>query len=883
MVKVIQTNFTAGVLDPLMVAREDIEDYYNGLAQAVNVVVQPVGGITARSGYKKIARNLRKLAGVNISGATLTAPQGGTPANIRDGNETTALTTSNNLGTTNPFVVIHIDLGTSASVCAIDIINYKLSTGTLDDEIRVQYSTDNTNWHDFATPFDWGATDRTRRLRMNSVSARYWRVARVGATNVAATCAISEIKFWSESSTLSGGRLSPFTYDTNSAYMIALTDQNADVYAGDQFVGAARLPHTSDQLAVINWTQSLDTMLLFHVEHQPHRLFHQGSGDEFDSRVQDFQNIPKVDYGAGVGGVNEVQELNDGGTVSTGGKFTVLLEGNRTTTITAGATRNDTAASIQAALRALDNTSATGITVTQNADAFIVTFGGSDGSQPWQEMSVSVLAGNSVWITSRTTEGEYPGEPIMSDARGWPRCGCFYQQRLHMGGVAGKPNALISSRVSDFFDLDITVDDATKALLLGQDGDPSTFFQIVPGRNLSIFSNFSENYIAKEPIDEGSVIKQSTKVGIREGIRVFDMDGALVFIQGDGASIREFLFLDTEQAYQASNLSYKAGALINAPVDADLRRAINADETDQLYIVNGDGTMALMAALRSQSIPGAFTQLTIANGKIKSVGVDINKNVYLLTERTINGQAVEFIERADRDYFLDCSGKIAVSGETYTATPTQSTFTWTFSSPGIEDEIGVRVNGARLNRTDFTVDLVTKQIVLDTPCVGGEVIRIAKMVKTVTGVQDFDGATLKTIVDGTPSEDVNVASGSFTLTDYADTSIEYGFDVPIYAELLPPRLPSQETLTGKKLRIPRVLISLYQTAGIEISVNGGPWREPSLDDLDSAVLDQPANDMLYTGIKDIRGIQGWGDGVVRLRRPRPGKWTVRSVTREVVV
>lgn len=50
----MQTNFTAGELDPLIRARNDLKSYGNALEKATNVVCQPQGGITRRQGTRYI-------------------------------------------------------------------------------------------------------------------------------------------------------------------------------------------------------------------------------------------------------------------------------------------------------------------------------------------------------------------------------------------------------------------------------------------------------------------------------------------------------------------------------------------------------------------------------------------------------------------------------------------------------------------------------------------------------------------------------------------------------------------------------------------------------------------------------------------------------------
>ena len=51
----IQTNFSIGELDPLLRGRVDLQQYYNALQQATNVLIQPQGGVKRRDGLKYIA------------------------------------------------------------------------------------------------------------------------------------------------------------------------------------------------------------------------------------------------------------------------------------------------------------------------------------------------------------------------------------------------------------------------------------------------------------------------------------------------------------------------------------------------------------------------------------------------------------------------------------------------------------------------------------------------------------------------------------------------------------------------------------------------------------------------------------------------------------
>lgn len=885
-VKSIQTNFTSGILDPLLSAREDITFYYNGLQDGENIDIIPQGGARRRGGLQHVMELLPQLSEIDLSGATITAPQGGTAGNLSDGDLDTVCTTSGNIGTTNPFVVAHVDFGAAQDVDALDILDYYLASGTLADEFVVQYSDDDAVWTTYGGAFDWSAAKRSRRIRDNggTVSARYWRIARIGATDTAAAANISQVKFWIADGGLSDGQLVPFAYSTDQSYMMVATDKNIDVLVDDTRTGSVAIDHTSSQLALLNWTQSLDTLLLFHRAVQPPKIFRQGADDEFDFRAAPFENIPKNDYGAGTGGVNEVQTLSMG-VYTASDKVTMLLDGERTNAIVLSATGSVTASNIQAALRALNNTSTDGITVVANSQhEFAVTFGGDDGEKPWGEIDVSTISGTSIWTVQRTTEGEYPGEDIMSDARGWPRCGVIDKDRLIMGGISGAPNALLMSVVSEFFNFDVKLDLDTKALLFrANDDQVSAIYQISAGRNLSIFTQDGEQYIPSEPIDESAYLKSTTRHGIKEGIRVFNVDGALVFIQGDGAAVREFIFVDTVQDYESNNISVLSSHLIKDPVSVALRKAVNTDETDRLYIVNDDGTLAAMHTLRSQNVT-AFTPYALRAGdKFLRVGVDKQKRVYFITERTINGTVRRFVEQLNSDLLLDGGGVVTMPYETYTATEGQTVFPWSSLTPSVAAEVGVRVNDVRLDAADYTVSIGGGTVTLDTAVSAGDTVRLSVMQKVITGLDHLDGETVQTFVDGSPGADYIIESDTLTLADYADTEIQYGFDFPVSGALMPFRIPESETLSGEKLRTVRAILSLYRTGYIEIRANNGEWINlPVLLSGTEDVLDKSMMDLLFTGEYEEQGLLGWSVGApFEFRQTVPAPLTLRAIAREV--
>ncbi|PZQ48893.1 MAG: hypothetical protein DI551_00755 [Micavibrio aeruginosavorus] len=898
--KLPQTNFTSGVLDPKLAAREDITFYYNALKNAVNLLVMPQGGAYGRPGLEFIRPLSNILAPIPTTGSTASAPHGGAAGNALDGDSSTSLTTDDNLAATNNFVIFHIAFAAAVPVSAIDILDYRLESLALSDEIFMQYSNDNASFTTFGTAIDWDAAPRSRRLRdaADTVAARYWRLIRIGTTNIAAKAVVADIKFWSETDDLSNIRLVPFAYSTEEAYMMACTDRCIDVFKGVSRTGSIGIPHSSAQLPTLNWTSSFDTLILFQKSVRPQKIFRQGGDDEFDFRDAAFKNIPSYDYGAGTGGVNEVQRLYVSG-LGDGSSLTLLLEGERSERIVRGTgeTTAAVAAKMQTALRALPNTSASGITVTAASGYFEVTFAGDDGKQPWDEISITVLDGDSVWSVQRFVKGKYPGEDIMSDSRGWPRCGLFDQERLQLGGITGVPDAHLASTTTDYYDFDIDIDNDTKALMFRAQTDKiNAIYNIVRGQHLSLFTSGGEFFYPSEILKEDSSPKRSSGCGSKEGMRVHEVDGALIYTQGvraDGyerekaTSLREFIYEETRQRYDSNLISKLSSHLIRNPSDDALRKALSTDDADIQLQVNEDGTGTAFTTLRADSVNALMPLATRGGDLFRAVGVDEKQRVYWAVQRTIGGIKKNFLECWNEKLLLDCGGIETILFENAVSIEDgQATFGWSFDSPDAEEEIGVRINMARLDPSQYSVDLDAQSITLsDAAAAGiaeGDVVRIALMRDRVDGLFHLEGETLKTVIDGTEGGSFKVVGGILILDDFADTEIQYGFDYEVSGAVMPLRVPDSETLAGEKVRVVNAQFELYQTGGIEIRANNGAWQEIGLVKTDEDILDRSTAEMLYTGSAEKRGLLGHAVGApLEFRRPGPTPFCVLGVLREV--
>ena len=247
-------------------------------------------------------------------------------------------------------------------------------------------------------------------------------------------------------------------------------------------------------------------------------------------------------------------------------------------------------------------------------------------------------------------------EDVWSPSKGYPRTVTFHQGRLFFGGSKSRPSTIWGSKVGLFFDfkpVEGLDDDAVEATL-----DTNTFNAIVDmisGRDLQIFTSGGEFAVIQEgltPITPTSFFLSTTsRNGTKEGVRVKQLESGVLFIQRQGKQLAEIAYSDTFLTYVTSKISLLSGHLLKGPKRMDLRRSVNTDENDLLFIVNeDDGSMAVFSLLRSQNVIAASEFTTI--GSYLDVGVDIT-DIYIITERDDNGTDKYYVEVFEENLLTD--------------------------------------------------------------------------------------------------------------------------------------------------------------------------------------------------------------------------------------
>jgi hypothetical protein len=243
-------------------------------------------------------------------------------------------------------------------------------------------------------------------------------------------------------------------------------------------------------------------------------------------------------------------------------------------------------------------------------------------------------------------------EQAFSAARGWPVAVSFHQDRMVLGGSRDLQNGLWLSRTGDPFNFDLGtgLDDEGIAFRVAASDVPA-IRALVAGRHLQVFTSQGEWIVTGDPLTPTNIqLRQQSRIGslVDRQVPPRDVDGATLFAARSGREIREFVFTDTEQAYQAPDLALLARHLVVDPVDQDFDR-----ERRLFLIALADGGLACIGIYRNADIV-AWSRLE-TDGDVLSVAV-ADGATQLLVQRSTG----VFLERLQDDLYVD-SGKILIA------------------------------------------------------------------------------------------------------------------------------------------------------------------------------------------------------------------------------
>jgi hypothetical protein len=440
----------------------------------------------------------------------------------------------------------------------------------------------------------------------------------------------------SAASPAGGTRSVPFEFSVDDSYMLVFVNQRMYIFkdktlitningTGNPYLAVTAV--TSSILSTMCWTQSADTLIITHKDINPIKIVRGATDASWTVSNISFTSIPK--YAFTLSSSNPAFTLTPS---ATSGSVTLTASGG--TTFSAGSVGQYINASPQGRARIVGYTSATVVTAVTEVPFF----------------STSAIA-SGAW------EYESGYEDVWSSSKGWPRTCTFHEGRLYFGGSKSRPSTVWGSKVGLFFDFtpdQAYDDDAIEATL--DTNSLNVITDMISGRDLQVFTTGGEFYVPQSGLDPitpaNFFVRAVSRSGSREGIRVQILQSGTLYVQRQGKALNEFQFTDTTQSYVSTSISLLSSHLINNPQELAMRKATSTEESDTLFMLNGDGTMAVYSILRQQEVvaPSRFN----TDGLFKDIGVDI-EDVYVVVKRTFNSVEKYYVEVFDTSIFTDCA------------------------------------------------------------------------------------------------------------------------------------------------------------------------------------------------------------------------------------
>jgi len=315
----------------------------------------------------------------------------------------------------------------------------------------------------------------------------------------------------------------------------------------------------------------------------------------------------------------------------------------------------------------------TGITVTPvgGSDIDFIINMADESAGDYDLFTAFVTSGNvaDVIPMSITQDGSPRTEDVWSAARGYPRQGVFHEGRLWLGGSKSKPQSIFASRAGNYYDFFGEEGEDDEGIFVTIDSRSLTdIVDINPDRGLQVFCKGAEFLVKGQTPSNIEVVSQTQHGSFNLEAQSFD--GATLFVDKNGNTLRQFLFNFGEDAYTSADLSVLSSQLINQPVAMATLPGTTTEDANWVFLVNADGAGAVLNTMRSQDINGfsRWTPHTGAAGnnftrdcRIKTCAT-AGGYMYQITSRNTGAQTGSVdIEVWNFDHLLDSSEKITIT------------------------------------------------------------------------------------------------------------------------------------------------------------------------------------------------------------------------------
>ena len=250
---------------------------------------------------------------------------------------------------------------------------------------------------------------------------------------------------------------------------------------------------------------------------------------------------------------------------------------------------------------------------------------------------------------------------MWSDTLGWPRCGCFHEQRLWLGGSPSFPKTFWGSAIGAFKDFTLgTNDDDAISYFIGSGF--VTILHMTAANGLVLYTDGAEYSV------RGGQEKAITPTNIRvrrqsaygsSTVPPAEVGSEQMMVQRAGRKIRAVSPSDFDsEKFLAPDVSVLSEHVTESGI---VGTAYQAEPDPVLYVVRADGQMATLTPDRDQEVFAFTRQVTQGNYESACVvPTPTGARVFAIVARYIQGAITRYVETFEPGLHTDS----AITGST---------------------------------------------------------------------------------------------------------------------------------------------------------------------------------------------------------------------------
>ena len=521
-------------------------------------------------------------------------------------------------------------------------------------------------------------------------------------------------------------RIEPFIFNESQEYVFAFQNQALKIYStnGTLVATLSSCPWVTSELFEMNYTQSGDTMIIVHENFVPQIITRVGSttftrtafgfeqsqngADTFQPYFKFADDSITLDIDTATAGSGVTVTASSSYFTSSYVGMKLRYHGSELT-VTGYTSATQVTATLEKDVEiVLDEdpfatsqgsgvvnvthvqhgfTTGASIVIAGAADIFDTDGNGLAASNMNGTRTITVIDDNHYEFTAassdtatesvdgggvRVTVSGHPpttvwDEQVFSAVNGFPRTVTFHEQRLFFGGVTSLPDGIQASQVADFFNFDVgEAADADSVQIQIASDQVNEIRHLTSSKTLEIFTSTGEFFLkpqVSKPITptDIQIIRQSS-LGVQIKAMPKRFDGATIFIQNNGKTVREFFYNSGAEEFTSNSISLLSSHLIDTPTDSATITSIGERTEQFFFLVNSDGTIGVFTSQRAEKIAGWVLWST--DGTYESVACTTG-NIYAVVKRNIDGSDVYNLEQFSNTSFdvpTDCTVTKTISG-----------------------------------------------------------------------------------------------------------------------------------------------------------------------------------------------------------------------------